>query len=73
MQVTPKEFRSARIALGWSHAELAQRLGVSATLIGKWEHGDATIDDASAVALAHALLPVRRKGARRAARAAGVR
>jgi transcriptional regulator with XRE-family HTH domain len=40
----PKELRSRRLALGWTHAQLAAALGVRPEDVRAWEEGERSID-----------------------------
>lgn len=39
MAWTPEEIRSLRKRLGWSHSDLARRLGVGKDAVQEWEKG----------------------------------
>ena len=41
--MTPAQLKQARTALDWSQERLAQRLGVTATTLARWERGETTI------------------------------
>ena len=41
--LTPKELRQRRLALGWSAAQLAAKVGVSAKTVSEWERGSMPI------------------------------
>lgn len=45
----------ARVKKGWSRADLAKRIGVSVTQIGRWERTTRNIPDPQAAKLADAL------------------
>ncbi|HVT05592.1 MAG TPA: helix-turn-helix domain-containing protein [Thermoanaerobaculia bacterium] len=41
--MTPRELRNRRLALGWSHNEMAGVLGVPATKIADWESSNGEV------------------------------
>lgn len=54
--VTPRiEFKARRTAKGWSHAQLAERVGVTPAAVGHWEIGTREPSARNALRLSQAL------------------
>jgi transcriptional regulator with XRE-family HTH domain len=56
----PKELRARRLELGLSVADVAERVGVTTTIVSAWERGEIPIDAATKEALLNAPAAIRR-------------